>query len=311
MRMHTLLAMMLSIAPALTIALATPAGTAGAAVDSPIFERVMTVDLKDPVILNVDVTKGDVTIAYNRDGQVTVHASARNAAGQYAPRDTFESLLTIEQHENQIIVHTKHGARVPEDAHISYRIDVPVRTQVTSTVSGIGNQIVMGISGPATITSGEGDIDARYISEGLLTARTGQGLISCTRVGHLDVETASGRITLMENGPSVAVVKHGAGRIEVGGARGSVHASTDKGELSIKAVPWDNWELTSNAGNIRIALPPKAKFDLDVTSNAGQISIERHDVAKADADNHHYRLSVNGGGKRIQAHTTSGSVSIE
>jgi len=297
---QTLIAVILSIAPA-----------AGASIEPPFFERAMTVELKDPVILNIVVAKGDVTIAYNRDGQVSIYASVRDSAGRYGPREMFESILTIQQSGNHITVQTKPGARYPEGGHISYRIDVPVRTQVNSTVSDVGNQTIMGITGPATIISGEGDIDARYIGDGLLTARTGQGRVSCTRVSRLEVETESGGIALMENGASVATVKRGAGRIDVGGARGSVRASTDKGELSIKAVPWDNWELTSNSGHIRIALPAKAKFDLDLTSNSGQVSVERQDIAQTGADSHQLRESVNGGGKRIQAHTTSGNVSIE
>jgi hypothetical protein len=289
--------------------LIAPAG--GASVESARFQRALTVDLNDPVILNIAVAKGDVTIAYHRDGQVSISASARDADGKYAPREMLESLLAIQQSDNHITVQTKRGARYPEGARISYTIGVPVWTHVNSVVSGLGNQIVMGITGPATIISGEGDIDARYIRDGLLTARTGKGHVSCTRVGRLAVETESGHVTLMENGPSVASVKRGPGRIEVGGARGSVRASTDKGELSIKAVPWDNWELTSGSGNIRIAVPPKATFDVDLTANAGEISIERQDMAKTGAEGPHCRQSVNGGGRRIQAHTATGNISIE
>ncbi len=282
-----------------------------ASAESRIYTRVMTVDIKDPVILDVAVANGDVTIAYNRDGQVAVYAFTRDAAGAYGSRELFESMLTVQQTDNHVTVHTRPGAHAPEGVHISYKIDVPLRTQVVSTVSGIGSQIVMGITGPATITSGEGDIDARYISEGLLTARTRLGRVSCIRVNQLDVETEGGTITLMENGPSVAAVKHGAGRIDIGGARGAVRATTDKGGLSIKAVPWDTWELASNSGAIRIAVPSKAKFDLDVTSNSGDISIERQDVARPGADTRQCKQSVNGGGKRIQARTASGTISIE
>ena len=98
---------------------------------------------------------------------------------------------------------------------------------------------------------------------------------------------------------------------DVGGARGGFQGSTDKGELHIKAVLWEDWQLSSISGNIRIELPPGAKSEADITTNSGEVSIGRGDMQKPDPADRRYHQIVNGGGKRIQARSDGGSVSID
>jgi hypothetical protein len=65
------------------------------------------------------------------------------------------SWLRIDQKENRISIRVASTA----PPGFLYHIDVPFRTEVTSLVE-MGNQRVIGISGPASLTSGTGDIDA-------------------------------------------------------------------------------------------------------------------------------------------------------
>jgi DUF4097 and DUF4098 domain-containing protein YvlB len=205
--------------------------------------------------------------------------------------------------------------RIPDSPErvlsIQYKIDVPTRTEVSSTIVGAGNQTLIGIMGPARVVTGSGDITISYIGSGLVRARTEQGKISCVRVAELEAETGSGNITLLEDGPSKAMVKKGSGTIDVGGAKGRFTGSTDRGDLHIKAVPWDDWLLSSTSGNIRIELPPKARFELDAATKAGEISLERVDMDKPDTVASQYHRTVNGGGKRIQVRSDSGNIFIE
>ena len=281
-------------------------------VDSPGFERTLSVSLKDPVSLDIAVAKGNVTVAYNRDGQVAIYAVGHDGNGKTIPSEFFEATLTIEQAENRITIRNAPDAsRVDSTFSISYRINVPFRTEVSSTILGAGNQVVIGIVGPAKLVTAIGDIDASYIRYGVVKAETGKGRISCSRVAQVDAETGSGNITLMETGPSRANVKRGPGRIEVGGARGSFKGSTDQGELHIKAVLWDDWELNSISGNIRIELPPKPKFDADLATKSGTISFQRPDMEQPAADDHTWHQQVNGGGKHIQARSNTGNIVLE
>jgi DUF4097 and DUF4098 domain-containing protein YvlB len=252
-----------------------------------------------------------LTIAYSREGQVSIYAFAKDAEGNYTPKDLVETLLSVEQEENHITIRDSSRVPPPEAATVSYRIDVPLHTQLSSVISGSGKQVIVGITGPANVVSGSGDIEATWIRFGLFKASTGKGKITCTRVTQLDVETRIGNIALMEDGPSTAAVKQGTGIIEVGGARGTVNASTDKGEIHIKAVNWDDWQLTSVSGNIRVEVPTEAKFQADLLTGSGVISVWRPDMKEAEEGARHLLQTVNGGGKRIQALSRSGNISIE
>ncbi len=280
----------------------------------PVFQKTLVTSIKDPVTLTVAVSTGNITVGYSRDDQVTLYAYGKDGGGKALPQEFFKNKLIIEQKDNHVSIRETPGAGALLGAiyDINYRVDVPYRTEVDSTVSGAGNQTVAGVYGPATLVSGSGDIDAQYVRFAPVHANTGKGNISCIRDFGVDAATGDGSITLMENGDSKAVVKKGRGRIEVGGARGTVDGSTDAGSLHVKAVLSGDWQLKSDTGSIRVELPPKAKFEVDASSDSGEIAVEREDMQKPDGDEaHHVQQQVNGGGKRVVAHTAKGSIFIE
>jgi DUF4097 and DUF4098 domain-containing protein YvlB len=142
-------------------------------------------------------------------------------------------------------------------------------------------------------------------------AKVGNGNISGQRLPEgITAETGEGDITLTVVGPTTATVEQGDGRIEVGGARGTLTGSTDRGGIRIVALPHDDWKLDSALGAIRLELPPAAHFDLEASTDHGDIQSERDDIPEPNSDFHHVSQKVNGGGKRIQAHTGNGRILI-
>jgi DUF4097 and DUF4098 domain-containing protein YvlB len=182
--------------------------------------------------------------------------------------------------------------------------------------------------GPVKASTDAGDIKVAYVSKGALVeagagdlalevigehvqARTGDGNISCIRAFQgASAETGAGDIVLRVVGPSTAIVKNGTGRIDVGGARGHFRGSTSRGDLHIKAMPHDNWWLNSASGNIRIELPPGARFDVDAATKVGEILVDRVDIQRSNAEVHSLYQKVNGGGKRVELRTDSGKIVI-
>jgi DUF4097 and DUF4098 domain-containing protein YvlB len=256
------------------------------------------------VVLSIEIAAGDVTIAYSRDGEVSIQASGLRAG-------EFEANLNIGQTQNQISIRPSASAHALSGPNIAYRIGVPNRIDVVANIGERGNITIIGIAGSARVSTGLGDIDVTYLSRGLLTAKSDRGRITCKRVDRVEAAVGEGNITLMESGDSTATVREGAGRIDIGGARSSVKAWTNAGELHIKAVPWGNWELSSKSGNIRAELPTKAAFELEMTTQSGLISVGRQDMESLAADTRKFHQMVNGGGKLIRAHTSSGSIRIE
>jgi DUF4097 and DUF4098 domain-containing protein YvlB len=290
--------------------------------------RTLTVTSTDPLALDVEVPSGDLQILYGREGQVSISGVAKASADAKLDDNFFPAVLTIEQEGNHLTIrHLPSPAYSEDRIRVLYRIDVPYRTEVTSRLNR-GKQNISGILGPGKLATGKGDINASYISKGLqaevdhgnldiqvigehVEAKTGNGNISCTRVAQgVSAETGDGDITLMVVGPSTATVKKGTGRIDVGGARSTFVGSTDEGDLHVKAIPHDDWQLSSVSGNIRVELPAAAKFELDAATNSGNVLVDREDIAKPDAAVPHLHQQVNGGGKRIEAHTNAGTIVI-
>jgi len=50
---------------------------------------------------------------------------------------------------------------------------------------------------------------------------------------------------------------------------------------------------------------------LDADSVSGSISVERDDMQKPASEIHELRQEVNGGGRRVSAHSTTGNVYIQ
>src|SRR5205809_4044414 len=127
---------------------------------NPLFKQTLEVSIAEPVILDVAVSRGDITIGYARDGEVSIYASAKDLAGKNVTDGFFKTGLLIEQYKNRISIRDSLAIATGLTTSISYRIDVPFQTQINSSVSGAGNQKIIGIAGPAKLTSGIGDIDA-------------------------------------------------------------------------------------------------------------------------------------------------------
>jgi hypothetical protein len=273
--------------------------------------QTLEVGLKDPVVLDLSVGAGDVRVTYSRDGELSISVSARDANGKEISEDFLARSMTVEQDGPRIRIRSLPERFPGVVLKVSYQIDVPFRTEVNAAILGAGNLTVIGVTGPAALATAEGNIEVAEVLRSRVEARTGKGKISCFRIREVVAETGSGNIVLMEDGPSRAVVKSGLGAIEAAGARGSLFASTDKGDVHVKAVLYDTWEITSRAGNVRIEMPPKTKFNLDADTVSGIISVERDDMRRPATEIHELHQLVNGGGRRVSVHSTAANIFIQ
>ncbi|HET6180055.1 MAG TPA: DUF4097 family beta strand repeat-containing protein [Candidatus Sulfotelmatobacter sp.] len=292
------------------------------------FHRTLAVASSETVTLEVELLSGDLQVSYGRDGEVSITAFAKSSASTDLGGNFFASVLAVEQEGNHVSLRpVPHADFSGKGVSVSYRIDVPYRTELTSTLLR-GKQNIGGILGPVKAVTDKGDITAAYISKGLhvqvdngdlniqvvgehVDAKTGSGNISCSRLPQgVSAETGDGDITLVVVGPSTANVKKGSGRIEVGGARGSLVSSTDRGDLHIKAVPHEDWQLNSGSGSIRLELPAATPFELEASTGSGEFQFDRDDIARTEVGALQLHQMVNGGGKRIAVHTESGKIAI-
>jgi hypothetical protein len=287
--------------------------------------RTFAVSTAEPVSLLVELREGDLRIAYAREGEVSISAVPQDASN--IDLESLATRVAITQAGNRVEIRERRGSD-NQSLKLTYTIDVPYRTEIRSSVQH-GNQTMTGVMGPVSAKGGSGDIEVTYISLGVVASaqtgnvscevvggrievRTGAGNIECRRaLQGIDAETGSGEIALAVVGSSVAVVRGGVGRIDIAGARGPLFASTSAGDLHVKAVPHEDWQLSSSSGTIRIELPPGAGFDLDAATGFGDVVIRREDLKKPDAEFRRITQRANAGGKRIEIRSDDGDIVIE
>ena len=291
--------------------------------------RSLQVSNGQPLQLHVEIDRADLQILYDRDGELSIHGTARAAGDAKLDEDFFASRLSAQQNGNEITVRYLLGAaHLADSPKVQLRIGVPFRTEVQTSVQA-GTQTVRGLLGPIDVHSHKGDIRASYISRQVhaevesgnldlevigepVIAKVGVGNISGQRLEKgIQAETNDGDITLMVVGSSSATVTAGSGRIEVGGARGALTLSTDAGDLRVEAAPHSEWKLHSRLGTIRLSLPQKLNAQLEAASDSEELQIERDDISKDQQNPNSVTVQIGSGGKLIAAHTGKGKIVIQ
>ncbi len=284
-----------------------------------------TLAVHGPVTLEVDIPKGEITIVQGSEDHVVITAGPQTVRTRPDSNPVIPS-VTVEQNGAHILVSYAYDHAAAELANMSLRIEAPRRAEVISTI-GNGNLTMVGVDGPiqANMTMGhvnishalnnvsvqlkDGEVEIEAVS-GQVKASVIRGNISCTRVPDKVVaETGEGDITLRVVGPAEARVRKGGGWIDVGGARSTLMATTDSGDLHVKAVPHQDWQLSSASGGIRIEVPEAAAFEIDASTKAGSISVQRQDVDNKAGNE--LVQKVNGGGKKIQIRNQQGNIIIQ
>ncbi len=279
------------------------------------FKRTLALELTEHIILDVTAPKGDVNISFRHAGEISVAVTAATG-GKDLPPDFFDTSLTVEQEGMHVKIRSKPNAAYSDPTlRMSYSIGVPDWIEVNSTVDN-GKQTVAGVRGPVKLVSGSGDIKVSYITASL-EAKTGAGNIDVVRVGSFaKVETGTGNIRMKDIGPaSVAIVQKGIGRIEMDGISGTFTGSTDAGDLDAGGGVFDDWDLKSVSGNIRVRVANESKFNLDAATHRGILSIESQEddleECRKAPEARECRQKVNGGGKLVHVRSESGNIVIQ
>jgi len=320
---------LLAVYPAAFCLLMT-AGLAGSSSEQELDQLHRELTVRAPITLELAIEQGDVTVLRGHSDELLIRATLKAGAGADIPADYLQSAVVIEQNNELVRIasaNDRASDKLRSELKIAYRISIPEHSRVTSSIEK-GNLIVVGIDGPVSakartgsiqvayvmsdvsLQTGDGDLKVEAVS-GHVTAITSDGNIACSRVlAGLSAQTGEGDITLAAVGPAEAVVQHGTGRIEVGGARGSLKASTDGGGLHVKAVPHGDWKLNSTSGAIHIELPRAAGFQVNAATKDGRISVKRNDWENPSPAAKEWAQEINGGGNSIVVYSERGRILI-
>jgi DUF4097 and DUF4098 domain-containing protein YvlB len=145
-----------------------------------------------------------------------------------------------------------------------------------SATSGSGNVRAHGVSGPAELASGSGDLEIDELAAGDIKAKTGSG------------------------------------NIHIRGLNGGLNARAGSGDITADGHLTSAASLSSGSGNVKLHLGPDAHFNLEASTGSGDIRVHFPNAPEqSEHSRHHVTGPVNGGGAPLEVRTGSGNVEID
>jgi DUF4097 and DUF4098 domain-containing protein YvlB len=153
-----------------------------------------------------------------------------------------------------------------------------------------GSITTEGIKGEMVLKTSGGSINMKEI-QGNVEANTSGGTIRAeTVVGNLDAKTSGGSIRLS-------------------GMQGNIEAKTSGGSINAEVItPSDFIDLKTSGGSITITVPEENGYDIDLDGNRVYAKLKNF---SGESEKDEIRGTLNGGGTKIEAKTSGGSVRLE
>jgi hypothetical protein len=131
------------------------------------------------------------------------------------------------------------------------------------------------------------------------------------RTAALNADTSGGRIAV-DGGPAVMYLDTSGGSISVGRALRSLRANTSGGGITVDYVGPEAADvmLDTSGGSIRVGVDPAARLDLSARTSGGGVSVEGLRFDARSVSRSRASGALNGGGGRLSAATSGGSIDI-
>ena len=291
------------------------------------FDRSLTVN--GPIRLELSNASGDVSITGSTDGKVHIRGDVRSSGmGVDSPQKRLDDLLANPPIEQKMdVVRIGRDLAHARNVTISYTIEVPLQTEVSTTLAS-GAQSIERVRGPVKAEAASGSIHVSHVDR-QVQVTTMSGAINISEIGDdVRVSTASGAVSTVDIKGDVRInalsgviqVTKTAGRVEVDdasgsvdvqGATGDVKAHAASGQIKVQGDPGASgyWDLRTVSGLVRIGVPPTANFHLSADAVSGEIRTDIP-IMIEEQGKHSLRARVGNGGARIEVHTVSGEIRI-
>lgn len=242
-----------------------------------------TIDLSEPVRLEVGTGSGEISITRGEDGRLTtssqfqVRARSKEEAKKVAERIKEDPPIEIGEGLIQIGNLSKYGlGSWPFGPAVvfDFLIEAPAETEVRLD-SGSGNQEVRDLKGPIRADAGSGDIRIEDI-DSAVDVDTGSGDIKVSNAtGDVTADAGSGDVSLsaIKGGISVDV---GSGDVILRQIGGSVKVGTGSGDIRVDSLISSNvrWDFAASSGDVELLLPSDSQFTLELKTSSGEIEVD-------------------------------------
>lgn len=292
------------------------------------FDRALTVN--GPVRIELDNGSGDVRLMRGNDSTVAIHCQFHVHA--WPGQNPNSRIADISSHppisQDSNLIRIGNDVQHWNDVEFDFTIQVPRDTEV-HLVTGSGEMNISEINGPATLSTGSGDITAEGIGndthvttgsgtvklediQGEVDATAGSGDITLKHVRRAArVHTGSGDIVVDSPGESTSIIA-GSGDIQVTNPAGDLRVHTGSGGIDINGSPAASafWELHAGSGDVTLNVSSTSSFRLYAHSNIGSINSSVPISVTEKTSSRELRGTVGSGQARIEVETSSGDIEI-
>jgi len=132
------------------------------------------------------------------------------------------------------------------------------------------------------------------------------------RTAVVKAQTSGGSVRVDGGSTAALTLGTSGGSIRVGRALGGLRASTSGGSITVDYVGQSNDDVTldTSGGSIRVGLDTAAAMHVDASTSGGAVRVHDLTFTSTSADKSHASGTINGGGARLRAHTSGGSITI-
>lgn len=276
--------------------------------------RVEEFTISGPGDLEVRTSGGHIKVEGSESNRVRVEMFVTRNGRELSPSDTDLSDFDIEisQSGNKVTATARRdndrGWRFWSNNNISVSFIVYTPREMSTDLKTSGGHIeTRGLRGNQKISTSGGHLELANL-RGMVDARTSGGHIEINDIegevtartsgGHIDVENAEGSLNVRTSG----------GHIDLIGISGTVEASTSGGSITAELTNIGQFaNLRTSGGNVNITVPEGIGLDLDLRGSRVRTRLENFS-GKVERDE--VEGTINGGGPKIAARTSGGSVSI-
>ena len=258
------------------------------------FDRTLNVSAQPD--LYVSTGSGNITIHEGSGNQIQIVGHVH--AGWSAFGDVGSRIQHILQ--SPPIVQEGNTVRVGENVSHEMYENITIDYEITAPAAVALN-----------LHSGSGDIETDHLGR-YISATSGSGYVRARGIsGPAELQTGSGDIDLGELAAGDVKARTGSGNVHIHGLNGGLIARSGSGDIDADGHLNGAATLESGSGNVKLHLGNDAHFNLEASTGSGDIHVNFPNAPhQDDHSRHHLTGPVNGGGPPLEIRTGSGDVEI-
>lgn len=272
--------------------------------------RVETFSVNDNVTIDVETSGGSIEVEGRSSDEVRVemYVKKRGRTVKAGEDELDDWNINIEKKGNTVYAQAKRQNRGWNNSSVSISFVIYSPIQAKSKVRTSGGSITLNnLLGDQDANTSGGRITATEIG-GNVELKTSGGTITVEDIeGFVDANTSGGRIRA-EGVTGGIKARTSGGSITLEEVSGNIEAKTSGGSIDAEVMNPDEFvELRTSGGSISITVPKQNGYDLDLDGNRVRADLENF---KGNYEKDEISGTMNGGGTKISARTSGGSVTL-